>query len=272
MKEVSLIIPVYNCKKYLEATLYGLSIQTYPKQLWEVIISDDGSKDGIEKLIYKFKDCCNLRLIHNHFPQNRIRLASVRNRGIIAAKNEVIITLDADCIPLPEFIESHLLHFINNSKSLAVIGLRKFICLESSEISNTLEISKDILNLPNIISISNFGEIYDRRIPEIRKFDKHPMPYNCFHTCNASFLKTDALDVGLFDKAFDGHWGYEDIEFGYRLWKNGVRFEYEPKALVLHQENILHSFEERMKGKAVNFELACERIPGFREFRKNLGR
>ena len=38
----------------------------------------------------------------------------------------------------------------------------------------------------------------------------------------ATFLKNDWERVGRFDADFDGHWGFDEIEFAYRLKKVGV--------------------------------------------------
>ena len=66
---------------------------------------------------------------------------------------------------------------------------------------------------------------------------RHPYPFNCFHGCNIAFRRQDALAVGMFDEQFDGRFGYEDIEFGGRLWQMGCFIAYLPNATVCHLEN-----------------------------------
>jgi GT2 family glycosyltransferase len=39
----------------------------------------------------------------------------------------------------------------------------------------------------------------------------------------ATFFKRDWERVGCFDAAFDGHWGFDEVEFAYRLKKAGVQ-------------------------------------------------
>ena len=53
---ISVIIPVYNQKQQLLTTLAKFDEQTYPKELFEVIVVDDGSNDieaeDIDCLLY----------------------------------------------------------------------------------------------------------------------------------------------------------------------------------------------------------------------------
>ena len=37
-----------------------------------------------------------------------------------------------------------------------------------------------------------------------------------------AYWRDDALNVGLWDEDFNGNYGYEDIEFGQRLFENGT--------------------------------------------------
>ena len=48
MELVSVIIPVYNVEKYLEASVNSILHQTYPKL--EVLLVDDGSTDGCAQM------------------------------------------------------------------------------------------------------------------------------------------------------------------------------------------------------------------------------
>ena len=52
--KVSIIIPAYNAEKYLEATVQSAINQTYENI--EIIIVNDGSTDGTEKIIKKLVD------------------------------------------------------------------------------------------------------------------------------------------------------------------------------------------------------------------------
>ena len=53
---ISIVIPVYNRIEMLRRTIAMLTHQTYPLELIEVIIADDGSNDKPEQLIDEFSD------------------------------------------------------------------------------------------------------------------------------------------------------------------------------------------------------------------------
>lgn len=97
---VSIVIPVYNEKGRLESVLDRL--RTYP----EVIVIDDGSDVAISDYI-DASEFENLTLFRND--RNLGYLASIR-RGIAAARQDIIITMDGDGEHKPEDIPKMLAH------------------------------------------------------------------------------------------------------------------------------------------------------------------
>ncbi len=90
-KMVTIIIPVYNVKKYLLGCMVSILNQTY--QDIEVIIIDDGSIDGSSEICDNIaKMDTRVRIIH----QNNLGAASARKRGIQEAHGEFICFVDAD--------------------------------------------------------------------------------------------------------------------------------------------------------------------------------
>lgn len=59
---VSVIIPVYNTKDYIETCINSLLCQTYPHI--EIILVDDGSVDGSGELIDSLSQIYSLRVMH----------------------------------------------------------------------------------------------------------------------------------------------------------------------------------------------------------------
>jgi glycosyltransferase involved in cell wall biosynthesis len=96
--DITVIIPCYNDGNYIEQALQSILDQTLlPK---EIIIIDDGS-DQLTLDILKRLTHPNLQII---FQENR-GVCHARNRGIALAKTEFILTLDADDLFKPTFIE-----------------------------------------------------------------------------------------------------------------------------------------------------------------------
>ena len=85
----SIIIPVYNVEKYLNACLLSVINQDFKD--YEVILIDDGSKDSCGAICDEWKSD-NIKVIH----QQNQGLDGARNSGLDAASGEWIIFLDSD--------------------------------------------------------------------------------------------------------------------------------------------------------------------------------
>jgi glycosyltransferase involved in cell wall biosynthesis len=99
---ISVIIPIYNNEKYVFDCLNSLEAQTYPKELFEVIIIDDASTDNTLLKVKAYKSGLNLQidaLRENSGP------GIARNKGIAISKGDFILFLDSDDLLVPNAIE-----------------------------------------------------------------------------------------------------------------------------------------------------------------------
>jgi glycosyltransferase involved in cell wall biosynthesis len=87
--KVSVVIPCYNDKEYIEETVQSVLDQTF--QDFEIIIVDDGSDKGTKKVLFSLKNE-KIQII----TQINQGLSSARNNGIKEAKGDYILTLDSD--------------------------------------------------------------------------------------------------------------------------------------------------------------------------------
>jgi glycosyltransferase involved in cell wall biosynthesis len=89
---VSVIIPVFNGARYLEAALASVLAQSYPPS--EIIAVDDGSDDDSGTLIERIAASAPtpIRYLHQH----QRGPGAARNRGFVASTGEIIAFLDQD--------------------------------------------------------------------------------------------------------------------------------------------------------------------------------
>lgn len=114
---ISVIIPVYNCEKYIKKCIKSILNQTY-KDL-EVIIIDDGSKDNSLDICNKLmEEDCRLKVIH----QENQGVSSARNKGIEIAQGEYIVFVDGDDWVEDIYIETLINDLQKEDAGMAVCG------------------------------------------------------------------------------------------------------------------------------------------------------
>jgi len=115
---ISVLMPVYNAEKYIEAAVESILNQTFTE--FEFIIINDGSSDG------------TLALLEGYAEQDkRIRLISRENKGLVATLNEglklaktsLIARMDADDIALPDRLKIQK-EYLDKHSDVVCIGAR----------------------------------------------------------------------------------------------------------------------------------------------------
>ena len=127
--KVSIIIPIYNCEKYLPECLDSVLEQTL--QEIEVVCINDGSKDSSEIILkdYARKDK-RIKIICNETNKG---LSYSRNKGMDVAKGEYLIFLDSDDMFMTN---SALLELYNKAETekADLIFFDSEMCMENEEI------------------------------------------------------------------------------------------------------------------------------------------
>jgi GT2 family glycosyltransferase len=101
---VSVVIPTHGRHASLARCLAALESQTVPRELYEVIVSDDGSATPVASTVEPFADRMNVSVVR----RSRSGPAAARNEGARQARGQLIAFTDDDCIPAPTWIEALL--------------------------------------------------------------------------------------------------------------------------------------------------------------------
>ena len=88
---ISVIVPVYNSEKDLEKCLQSISKQTYSEI--EVILINDGSTDGSEKICLRFAEQDKR---FKYFYQDNAGVSAARNNGLSHISGEYFTFVDSD--------------------------------------------------------------------------------------------------------------------------------------------------------------------------------
>lgn len=235
---ISVVIPTYNRREILLRCLDALDRQTILYSDFEVIVCDDGSKDGTCDALTKLQTRYPLRCLR----QENSGQAIARNRAILEASSDLILILNDDAILEPDALRIHLEeHASRNEERVAVLG------------NFSLHPEYNKLDAPVGLAIQNSDLIFDYTIMKAgRKYN-----YLFFYTCNISLRKKYLMEVGLFDSSF-GTAGAEDIELGYRLYRKELSVVYRQDCIAWHAhtlgvEGLAKMFLTRGKGGVLLF-------------------
>ena len=108
---VSIIMPTWACAGFISESIKSVIAQTY--QNWELLIQDDCSTDGTDKVVQPFLEI-DLRIKYECNPKNS-GAAITRNHALRRAKGRWIAFLDSDDLWLPEKLEKQLKFMVENN-------------------------------------------------------------------------------------------------------------------------------------------------------------
>ena len=121
--QISVVIPMYNSKGTIKSAIESVLNQTY-EELIEIIIINDGSKDGCENIVEELiKESQINRTIQLINKQNG-GVSSARNRGVKEANGDWIAFLDSDDVWLPKKLEKQVNEIKKNS-NIKFIGTNR---------------------------------------------------------------------------------------------------------------------------------------------------
>lgn len=105
-KHVSVIIPIFNEKRYIRQLLNSLLKQDYPKERLEVLLidgrSEDGTREEINEIIASSPEFSHLSILVLDNPDRIVPCAL--NIGIKKAKGKYIVRMDAHSEYAPDYV------------------------------------------------------------------------------------------------------------------------------------------------------------------------
>lgn len=101
--KISICIPAYHAEDFLTETLESIGKQEFTE--WELIVNEDGSKDGTQSIVEDFASRVRQSVRYIRNPENR-GLAATRNAAMAAARAPWIALLDADDLWTPDHLSA----------------------------------------------------------------------------------------------------------------------------------------------------------------------
>lgn len=239
--KVSVVIPTHNRKDSLRRTLDGLSQQTLPCDDFEAIVISDGSTDGTDEMLVEHAHKAPYALHAISQPNSGPSVA--RNRGVREARHEVIVFLDDDVQPVPEFLARHAAHHIADEKIVVIGPMSPDPKYHSDE---PAWIAWEHAKLQQTYGLFKPGG-------KLAESDAGPMH---FYSGNASVRRQWLDAVGGFDEAFKRQ---EDVELANRLARAcKLRFRFDFAADGLHRPS--RTFESWLRIPKAYGTLDAQRV------------
>ncbi|MEM9719533.1 MAG: glycosyltransferase [Bacteroidota bacterium] len=233
---VSIIVPTYDRCKLLMYTLKSILTQSMDKSDFELIVVDDGSSDSTFRVVKSFEQKVNLKYVYQ--TDRGFRPASARNLGIKTAEGNLVVFVDSGTLLAKNCLESHVRFHRNQAEDVAVIGYILGYAYDQSsreELWNSIDPDDAGASLEHLTARNQYLDIrekvfakYSDSIHMIR------MPWTLFWGGHLSVKQKSLLQVGMYDENFDGNWGGEDNDLGYRLHEGGIPIHLCREARVLH--------------------------------------
>lgn len=199
MPKVSVILPVYNCEKFLKYTIRSVLNQTYDN--WELIVVNDASTDNSLKEIFNFADQDKrIKVIDMTFNQG---VGRCRNIGMSHATGKYIAFIDSDDLWSKQKLAKQVAFMEEKDVGLSHTGYA-FIN-ENGDVVPTGEVKvDDCVNLPNYMKTTQIGmstvmvdrdKVPDLKFPEDRELCEDARTWMvqlrkglCFHGINDVLL------------------------------------------------------------------------------------
>lgn len=124
MSLVSIVMPNYNCDKYLHDTIESVISQTYSN--WELLIVDDCSTDSSVEIINHY--CAIDKRIKCFINKKNAGPAECRNIAINNAEGKWIAFLDSDDLWLPQKLEKQISFMENNNYHFSYSAYEQIDC------------------------------------------------------------------------------------------------------------------------------------------------
>lgn len=225
--DVSIIVVNYNTKELLKQTIESV-INTTKHIEYEIIVSDNDSKDGSQTMIKeKFS---KVRLMENN---DNLGFPNGNNVAIREAKGRYILLLNSDTKVLENCIED-CAKYMDNHKDIGALGCK--LVLADGTLDHACK-----RGFPTPEASLFYMLKFNKLFPQSKKFAAYTMGYlnedsiNEVDSLTGAFMmiRREAVDkVGLLDEEFFMYG--EDIDWCYRIKEAGYKVVYYPKVITIH--------------------------------------
>jgi GT2 family glycosyltransferase len=201
-----------------------------------VIVVDDGSRDPVVGRVEESHPTRRIRVIRN---AESVGPAASRNRGVALSDAPYVLFIDDDCISHPELVARH--HAALRRAAGSVVSLGPILSPPGRRLPPWTHWDADRL-----------GREYAR----LGRGESASAWTHCY-TGNLAVRRADFRAVGGFDERLARQ---EDIELGFRLFRLGRRFAFDPDAIVWHDSDRTLRRWTRIPALSAHFDVLIDQL------------
>ena len=254
---VSVIVPCFQAPDALERTLAGLEGQSYPRDLFEAIVVDDGSDPALR---LPASTTLDVRIVRQE--RQGFGLARARNTGARAAAHGILVFLDADMIAAPGLLAAHARwhHAVADALTLGFCAYVSVSGIDAGAIRRSASLEALFAGRPFDPA---WSERHMARTADLGS--RHDDLFRAVIGNNFGVSKAFHDAVGGCDESFN-RYGGEDTEFGYRAQMRGGLLVPVREAFAWHQGRWADERERKALAQRMQAAKLAQLIadPGFR--------
>lgn len=194
---VSIIMPTYNCAKFIAESINSVIAQTYTN--WELIIVDDCSTDNTKEILapylQKYSNINYTCLQKNGGP------AVARTEALRQAKGDYIAFLDSDDIWYSEKLSKQIAFMKENNIAFSCTGYEqieedgksKNIALIPPQETDYLKMLRLADPIGNLTVMYNRNAVGEQKVPAIKKRNDFALWLQILHKVHVCYGMTDIL-------------------------------------------------------------------------------
>lgn len=260
---VTVVVPAHDAGRTLPYTLAALAAQTYPQDLLEVVVVDDGSRIPVD---LPDRRPANTRVVRTEHSWGR---AHACHTGALAAGGDVVHWLDADMLPHRDEVEAQMRwhHVVDHA---VVLGHKLFVDVADEagglpDLDDTVSAVEE--GRARDLFADRWTSEHDWVVEQIAKTDgltANPTRSYLVHTGASASVRREVYDAaGGMDSLLKLG---EDVELGYRLAQQGAVFVPDDDARSWHlgRTNLMQRQDEVNR---YNRPFVTDRVPDLRHWR-----
>ncbi len=211
-------MPVYNGEKYIDKAISSVILQSFTE--WELLVIDDGSKDGTKNIVENFlKSDTRIKYIKNEV---NLGIQKTLNRGLREATGIYIARIDDDDIWVDTEKLKDQIEFLETNKEYVLVGTGAVVVDEMGRELARFLMSKEDQNIRNKM-----------------------LSKNCFIHSSVVFIKSAALHVNGYGESIDVR-HIEDYDLWLKLGVLGKFYNVPRYAVSLMQRSNTISAQNRV--------------------------